>query len=388
VIKDGFMYLSVLVAFAALMVGIERRFKGNRILKFIPGIVLIYIGAALMQTFGVFANNESIDGVYNQVKGALLPAMLMLMLLKCDIRSIAKLGPRMLGGFVVAVISIFLGFVIVYALFKPFYVADTWKAFGALSGSWTGGSANMVALQGILNVPENIFGYALMMDTINYAVWVMFMFWLVPFADSFNRWTKADVSFIQKGFNEVAATDEKDAQGTQFHHLLYLLGIGLLVSALSTYLGNLLPEVGAVINATSWTIMIASVVGLVLAVTPVAKMPGILDVSNVMLYIVVALIASRSDFSNLTQAPIYIISGFFIMLIHLMIMLLLGKLFKYDLFTLGVASLANIGGMASAPMLAAAYNRALIPIGVIMALLGAFIGTYFGMLVAKVLAMI
>jgi len=76
------------------------------------------------------------------------------------------------------------------------------------------------------------------------------------------------------------------------------------------------------------------------------------------------------------------------MLIHLIIMLLLGKLFKYDLFTLGVASLANIGGMASAPMLAAAYNRALIPIGVIMALLGAFIGTYFGMLVAKVLAMI
>jgi uncharacterized membrane protein len=74
------------------------------------------------------------------------------------------------------------------------------------------------------------------------------------------------------------------------------------------------------------------------------------------------------------------------MLIHLIIMLLLGKLFKYDLFTLGVASLANIGGMASAPMLAAAYNRALIPIGVIMALIGSFLGTYFGMIVAKILS--
>nr|MCG0056917.1 DUF819 family protein [Escherichia coli] len=85
-----------------------------------------------------------------------------------------KLGPRMLGGFIVAVFSIMVGFILVYAIFKNFYVEDTWKAFGALSGSWTGGSANMVALQGILDVPENIFGYALMMDTINYAVWVMF----------------------------------------------------------------------------------------------------------------------------------------------------------------------------------------------------------------------
>ena len=105
-----------------------------------------------------------------------------------------------------------------------------------------------------------------------------------------------------------------------------------------------------------------------------------------MLYIIVALIASQSDFSNIAQAPIYLLSGLLIMLIHLIIMLLLGKLFKYDLFTLGVASLANIGGMASAPMLAAAYNRALIPIGVIMALIGSFLGTYFGMIVAKILS--
>lgn len=107
-----------------------------------------------------------------------------------------------------------------------------------------------------------------------------------------------------------------------------------------------------------------------------------------MLYIVVALIASQSDFSNLAQAPIYLVSGFLIMFVHLVIMLLLAKLFKYDLFTLGVASLANIGGMASAPMLAAAYNRALIPVGVIMALMGSFLGTYFGMMIAKILGTI
>lgn len=385
-ITDGFLYLSVLVALAAVMVAIEKKFSSNRFMKFVPAIVLIYIGAAILQTSGVFAHNDSIDATYSNVKNALLPAMLMIMLLKCDIRSIIKLGPRMIGGYLVAVVSILLGFIIVFALFKSFYDTDTWRAFGALAGSWTGGSANMVALQGILKVPENIFGYVLMMDTINYALWVMFMFWLVPFAGSFNKWTKADTQFMQIDLEDTEHAKEEE-KGLQFQHIMYLLGLGLLVSALSSTIGKSLPEFGTVINATTWTIMIASVVGLILAQTRVSRITGALDVSNVLLYIIVALIASQSDFSQLSQAPIYLLSGLLIMLFHLIIMLLLGKLFKFDLFTLGIASLANIGGMASAPMLAAAYSRSLIPIGVLMALIGSFLGTYFGMLVGKILGM-
>lgn len=385
-ITDGFLYLSVLVALAAVMVAVEKKFGANRFFKFIPGIVLIYIGAAILQTVGLFADNDAISTAHDNVKDALLPAMLMLMLLKCDIRSIIKLGPRMLGGYLVAVVSIMLGFIIVFALLNHLYVTDTWRAFGALAGSWTGGSANMLALQSILSVPENIFGYIVMMDTINYAVWVMFMFWLVPFAGAFNRWTKADTSLMDRGLEEAASTQEVE-QGPQFQHIMYLLGIGLLVSAFSAVIGDNLPEIGDVFSATTWTIMIASVVGLILGQTPVSRITGALDVSNVMLYIIVALIASQSDFSQIAQAPIYLISGFLIMLFHLVIMLLLAKLFKYDLFTLGIASLANIGGMASAPMLAAAYSRTLIPVGVIMALIGSFLGTYFGMLVGKILGM-
>lgn len=384
-ITDGFIYIAILVALAALMVAIENKFHSNRFFKFIPGIVLIYIGAALLQTIGLF-DNEATAPAYSAVKDALLPAMLMLMLLKCDIRSIMKLGPRMLGGYFVAVISIIIGFALVYLVLNHFYAADTWRAFGALAGSWTGGSANMVALQDILQVPENIFGYILMMDTINYAVWVMFMFWLVPFAGAFNRWTKADITAIDTDLKTNGGVS--DNQGIEFKHIIYLLGLGLLVSALATLAGDHLPELGDVFSATTWTILLASVVGLALGQTRMAKIPGALDVSNVMLYIIVALIASQSDFSQIAQAPIYIISGFLIMLVHLTIMLLLGKLFKFDLFTLGIASLANIGGMASAPMLAAAYSRSLIPVGIIMALIGSFLGTYFGMIVGKILEML
>ncbi len=385
-IEQGFAYIAVLVALAAAMVGFQQFANARKVFNFLPAVVLIYIVAAIMNTAGLFAENDAIKETYSSVRGALLPAMLVLMLLKCDVRSIIKLGPRMLAAYACAVASIFVAFALTYVLFKGFYIDGTWRAFGALAGSWTGGSANMVAVQDILSVPSNLFGYVLMMDTINYAVWVMFLFWLIPFAPRFNQWTGAK-SILTDSAAHLDLEEEKEEPIT-FQHMMYSLGIGLSVSAFCIWLGKILPPVGDVINGTTWTIMIASMIGLVLAVTPVSRMPGSMEVSNVMLYTIIALIASRSDFSNLAQAPIYLVSGFVILFIHLVVMLLLGKLFRYDLFTLGVASLANIGGMASAPMLAASYHKSLIPIGVLMALMGSFLGTYFGMLIGNLLAML
>lgn len=385
-IENGFSYVAVLVCLAAAMTALQQFTHQRKILTFVPAIVLVYVVAAVMNTAGVFADNTEISSAYSSVRGALLPAMLVLMLLKCDVRSIIKLGPRMLLAFTCAVASIFVAFVVVYLVLQGFYIEGTWRAFGALAGSWTGGSANMVALQDILQVPENLFGYILMMDTINYAVWVMFMFWLIPFAPKFNKWTKApDVLGDSAAKLELEEAQEKPIT---FHNILYLLAIGLSVSAVCLWLGRILPAVGDVINGMTWTIMIASFIGLILAVTPISRISGSMEISNVMLYVIIALIASRSDFSSLTQAPIYLVSGFLILFIHLIVMVLLGKLFRYDLFTLGVASLANIGGMASAPMLAASYHKSLIPIGILMALMGSFLGTYFGLLIGQLLSVL
>ncbi len=385
-IENGFSYVAVLVCLAAAMTALQQFTHQRKILTFVPAIVLVYIVAAMMNTAGLFANNAEISNAYSSVRGALLPAMLVLMLLKCDVRSIIKLGPRMLMAFSCAVVSIFVAFVVVYVALQGFFIDGTWRAFGALAGSWTGGSANMVALQDILQVPENLFGYILMMDTINYAVWVMFMFWLIPFAPKFNKWTKAP-DVLGDSAAKLELEEEKEKPIT-FHNILYLLAIGLSISAVCLWLGRILPAVGDVINGMTWTIMIASFIGLILAVTPVSRISGSMEISNVMLYVIIALIASRSDFSSLTQAPIYLVAGFLILLIHLIVMVLLGKLFRYDLFTLGVASLANIGGMASAPMLAASYHKSLIPIGILMALMGSFLGTYFGLLIGQLLSMV
>jgi len=383
-IQDTFLYVALLIALAAVIVWVEKS-SSSKFFKYVPGIVLLYLSAALLRTIGVFGESEAMSSANSTIRNVLLPAMIVLMLINCDLRKLKHLGRKMILGYTVAVFSIVAGFAITYLIFQAWYAPDTWKAFGALAGSWTGGSANMVAIQGILDVPENIFGYALIMDTVNYSVWVMFLFWLVPFASKFNKWAGAKTEYL----DQLQIDLKQENNGTVgFKELLGLLGLSLLISAVSRYIGGVLPEVGAVINGTTWTVTIAAIVGLILAVTPVAKVPGTMDMANIMLYVIIALIASNADFSQLLQAPIYIISGFFILFIHLAVMLLLAKLFKIDLFTLGIASLSNIGGMASAPMLAGYYNRALIPVGVIMALLGSLIGTYAGLVVAQILSML
>jgi len=135
-------------------------------------------------------------------------------------------------------------------------------------------------------------------------------------------------------------------------------------------------------------VILATLAGIIGAMTPLGRLGGAAQLGTAMLYFLVALIASRANFSELTQAPLYIVAGFVILAIHLLIMVLFAKLFKLDLFSLGVASLANIGGVASAPILASAYSRALIPIGVLMAMLGYIVGTFGGLGVGKVLEMI
>jgi uncharacterized membrane protein len=139
---------------------------------------------------------------------------------------------------------------------------------------------------------------------------------------------------------------------------------------------------------TAWTVLIVTLAGVIGALTPLGKIAGASQLSMLMLYLIIALIASRANFAELTQAPIYIILGLVILAIHALIMVLMAKWLKLDLFTCGVASLANIGGVASAPILAASYSKALIPVGVLMAMLGYIIGTGGGLLVGKILSFI
>ena len=382
-ITSGFAYIAVLFAISGL-IGMLDGANKYRIFKYIPGIVILYFLVMLLSTFGFWEKTDSVNTTYKAVKGNLLPSMIFLLLLKGDIRQIATLGPKMILAFITASVSIGIGVVITFMILNNWLPETAWMTFAALSGSWMGGTGNMVAVQGALNIPDASMGYTLLIDSIDYAVWVMLLLAFVPLAPQFNKWTKSNTKLI----DEVSARIEAKAQNPDAKidapSLMFLVGLGLAASALAQYLASYFPA-SDFFSQTTWTVLIVTVFGALGAMTKLGGVAGSSELGNMLLYGVVALIASRANFAELTQAPIFIVAGFMILLIHGVFMLVAAKLFKLDLFSCGVASLANVGGVASAPILAAAYSRALIPIGVLMAMLGYIIGTGGGLLIGKIL---
>ena len=384
-ITSGFTYVAVLIFIAGSLVMLEKT-TGSKFFKFVPPIVLLYLVTMILCTVG-FWDLAATKPAYSALKNNILYAMIFLMLLRCDIRKILKLGPRMLGGFFAASVSISIGFIVTYAFLHTSLGSEAWKALAALCGSWMGGSGNMIAIQAVYNIGEADMAYALVVDSIDYSIWVMFLLWIINFAPQFNKWTKADTRVL----DEVGKRLEEDAASKAgpitFVSLIFLFGMGLLISALSQNFGAAIQGSIGFFDKSTWIVLCVTAFGLIAAVTPLSKLGGGVELSNLLLYSVVALLASRASFLELGDAPLWIFAGFMILFIHAIILLVLAKIFKLDMFTCGVASLANIGGTASAPILAGSYSNSLVPVGVLMALMGYVIGTFGGILTGNIMSM-
>ena len=394
-ITDGFTYAALLLFLAGILVTLEKK-SGWRFFNVCPAVVLLYLFAMLFCTLGVW-DMEATGPTYIALKNPLTYAMVFAMLLRCDIRKVIKLGPRMLIGFFSASLSIMSGFILAYLIMKGVLGADSWKGLAALCGSWLGGSGNMVAVQSALNIGEADMGYALVIDSIDYSIWVMFLLWFIRMAPRFNKWTKADTTALDAVSNRLEEENirsgkqsgaEKTGANTskiEFQGLILLAGTSLMFSAVAQYIGGSVYSVLPFLDKSTWTILLITLFGLTGAVTPLGRVAGSTEVSNLLLYSVVALLASRASLLELRHAPAWILTGFIILAIHAVIMVLFCKVLQIDLFTASVASLANIGGTASAPILAGSYSGSLVPVGILMALLGYVIGTPCGIMVARIM---
>ena len=390
-ITEGFQFIALLFFVSGIVIYLEKKFKNGIFFKYIPALVIIYFGAMILSTLGVWDMNvESVSKARSVLKDAILPSMIFLMLLRADLRDIAKLGPRMIISFFTATFTIMIGFVVAFLIFKGSLASNAPLTFGALAGSWVGGTQNMVAVQQAVGLEGSGMGYTLLIDSIDYSIWIMFLLFLVPFANKFNKWTKADTSKIDNINEHLTAKFSTISKEITFQDIFFLLSVSLGVTAVTGIMGNELVKVPALafMGATGWTIIITTILGVIFAMTPLARIPGSPEVSNVLLYMLIGLIASNANFMELTQAPAYILAGFVILIIHGVLMAIIGKVFKLDLFTCGIASLSNIGGVASSPVLAAAYSQSLVPIAVLMALIGVITGTFFGIGVAKFLTLL
>jgi uncharacterized membrane protein len=360
----SFIYLFVIALTAVGIMSLER--QKWRFFNYIPGIVLTYGLSMLIAQSGIWNHNNAITHTYTLLKSNLLPAMLFLMLLSIDFKSFFALGRKPLIAYAAAVISLMASFSLVFWIFGFNYVEA--GTFAALGASWMGGTANMLAVGAALHVSDNAMGYALIVDSLNYTLWVMLLLSLVGSAAAFNRFSGAD-SMHQR----LQGIGCSCTIGPKRYWLL--LGIALAVSILAQLLGAHLNA----LSQTTWVVLLATLFGLIGSRTPLQRLNGSSELSNTMLYLLVALIGSHAYFEKVDAIWSYIAAGSTILLFHAIMMLIAARLFKLDLFSIAVASLANIGGVASAPILAAAYNRALIGVAVLMAIMGYLIGTFSGL---------
>jgi len=360
--------LSIVVAFFHVLTS---KIKLS-IFEYLPAVVLIYIFTMFLASIGVFAHNEELSSIYHLTKTNLLPAMLFLMLLEVDLKHFFKLGKRLISAYILAVLSIAMAFIVVAYFFH--FNKDMAAAFGALSGSWMGGTANMLAVGSALGVSEDAFAYALVVDSVNYTLWVMFLIFLIPFAKKFNRFTKAEQNF--KNLSEIGCAC---SIGVKRYWLL--ISLSLIVSLIA----QLLAQYIHIVNTTTTIVLFATLFGLIASFSPLRLINGSNEVATTMLYILVALIGSQAIIENFSGLGEYVLAGFLILFVHACIMILGAKFFKLDLFSISIASLANIGGVASAPLLAAMYDRKLVGIGILMAIMGYLIGTFGGLLVGEFL---
>ena len=389
-INTPLAYLAILMFVAGGLLVLQRSTKW-KIFDIVPPLVWIYVLHMIICTLGVY-ETPAVKATYSSFKNNLLYAMIFVMLLRCDFRKLGKLGPRMIAIFLGCSLTLAIGTILCYPIFMNSMGGGekTWAAVAALYASWVGGSGNMAAMEAAFEIDPGAYGAALALDTVCYSVWIALLLLAVKFAPKWNKICKADTSkldAIADAANAELAKGKKTATAADW---IFLIGISLVISAVTQWAGGIingwLCDIGLdMFGAATVTTILVTILGLIAAVTPLGRMAGVEELSSVYLYAVVSMLASRASLVDLVAAPMWIVYGFAILLVHVVLMFVLSKVFKWDLCMVSTASLANIGGSASAPIVATAYNPNFAGIGVLMGVLGAAIGNLCGLAMGAIL---
>ncbi|MBT3428652.1 MAG: DUF819 domain-containing protein [Gammaproteobacteria bacterium] len=380
-ITTGFAFIAVICGLCGILVWVEQQYP-SALFRWFPSVVLVMFGSMAMYTLGFWEMTTEVRSTRAQVRDNLIPAMLFLMAIKFDLRVIRKLGARLVTLLLGSTASVMIAFIIVQQIMGPMLGDETPLTFGVMSAGWTGGTQNFVAVKEALQVSDSAMTYTLLMGALCYSVWLVILIALKPFKSRFNDFLKADNIGLDKVLDELK--DTGSTENPDFQALMLMLGLALVVAALSHTLGSLAASQGF-LNAMVWAIIVASLAGMVLAPTKFGKLCGSHELSSIMLYIIVALIGAEVNLMAVTQAPGYILAGFMILTIHGATVLLIGRLLRVNLHICCIASIANIGSASSATIVAAAYDKNLVPIAIIMSLVGSMLGSFVGLMVSEIL---
>lgn len=383
-----------------------------------PSLLMCYLLPSIFSSLNIIApewkeigeNGEEVikkSNIYFVASRFLLPAALVLMTLSIDLKAMFKLGPKALIMFFTGTIGVIIGgpiAILIVSIFSPETVGGAdfdavWRGLSTIAGSWIGGGANQAAMLEVFKYNQEKYGAMVLIDIVVANIWMAVLLFGIGRKERIDQWLKADNSSIEELKNKVSTYAASVTRNPTLTDLMIILGIAFTAVGLSHWGSNMISEllksnIPAVNDPTTfvstfgdkffWMVTFATMLGILFSYTKLKQYEGAgaSKIGSVFIYILVASIGMKMDLGSVLSNPGLLIVGLIWMAIHVLLMVVVAKLIRAPFFFLAVGSKANIGGAASAPIIATAFHPSLASVGVLLAVFGYVIGTYGALLSA------
>ncbi|MDT8436214.1 MAG: DUF819 family protein [Gemmatimonadota bacterium] len=383
--------MAVLAYLGTVLAGVfwlSGRPRLKKLFDYTPPVIYCYFVPTISTTLGILPASSP---VYDWLTRYLLPFALLLLMVTVDVRSILKLGRTAIAMVTAGAAGIILGAQVAFLVFGRWLPVDGWKGLAALAGSWIGGTANMVAIAESVGTPDAVFGPVIVVDTVVGYGWMGVLLLLTAYQGRFDRRLGADLTAIEDTNRRLAEVESVRHPPT-VADLSVIVGLGLAGAIASVALGERLPLLGdpTIISHTTWAVLIVVTGGLALSFTRARKLDevGASRIGYVGLYLMLAGIGAQGDLRAVLDAPAFFFAGVLWIGIHATVLLVAARLLRAPFFFVATGSMANIGGVGTAPIVAGIYHPAMAPVGLLMAVAGYILGIYGGLAAAWMLGLL
>ena len=369
--------LAVIIMIPVFFVWLERKTKW-KVFNFLPAIIWIFLTPIFLSNLDIIPRSTPI---YASFKSWAVPMVIVLMLLGINIRESLKVAWRGVGVLVLGAVGIVVGACIAFYMFRSGLAPDAWSGFGALAGSWIGGTGNLAAVAEGLETPAEMVGIVVIVDNFVYLPYFPLIIGCKRWAAQFNRFSRVSEEQMKK----IAASAGKISKRTSevhFRDLLTLLGWGFTAILAAKTLASVMPAMPPVLTEKTWAMLLVTTFGIGLSASPLRKVPGSEQLAMTFIYIYMTMLGASADLRNLGGAVWFLAAGIVCIIVHLIFVVLAARLFRVDVSMAAVASVASVGGAASAPVAASFHRDDLVPVSIMLALIGYGLGNYLGVATA------
>lgn len=394
--------LFIILALIFYTASLERGFF-SKFYKVIPPLLLCYFIPGLLNSFGIVNGHDS--QLYPVISKYLLPACLVLFTIGMDFRALVKLGPQALIMMFTGTVGVMIGGPValwIVGTVSPGTIAgsgadEVWRGLATIAGSWIGGGANQTALKEVFEPSAALFSQMVAVDVLVAELWMALLIFGAANVHRMDKLLKADSRVIDHIQQQLEAKQTSEQRNPSFRDYINIAAVGFgamgiahfMADIIAPYLAENHPGLAkySLTSGFFWVISIATFIGIVLSVTPLRKVEqaGASKIGSLFLYVLIAVIGMQMDLGAVLDNPGLFAIGIIWIGIHATLMIIVAKLLKIPFFFMAVGSQANIGGAASASVVAAAFHPTLASVGVLLAILGYAIGTYCGYLTALIM---